>query len=127
MDKKAELKLMQVLQNNPAHPLVIAGESDIRLENFVSLDAGIDERELHLPTHWHKLLETKSKSKKAYLIISGLDKIDGARQEIFAPLLKDRRAGNFKLPANVQIVVPVADKSKLSRRILSLALVWDIA
>lgn len=35
MDKKAELKLMQVLQNNPAHPLVIAGESDIRLENFV--------------------------------------------------------------------------------------------
>lgn len=127
MDKKTELKLRQVLQNNNKHPLVIAGDVHIGFKDFTCLDAQIDERELHIPTNWHSLLASKAQNKRNYLLISGLDTVEYRQQEIFLSLLKDRRADNFKLPENVQIIIPVADKNKLSPRILSLVLVWDVA
>lgn len=127
MDKKTELKLKQVLQNNNKHPLVIAGDVHIDFKDCTSLDAQIDERELHIPANWHNLLTSKAQNKKNYLLISGLDTVEYQQQEIFLSLLKDRRADNFKLPENVRIIIPVADKNKLSPRILSLVLVWDVA
>lgn len=126
MDKKTELELRQVLKNNSKHPLVVAGDVHIDFKDFTSLDAKMDERELHIPANWHNLLESKAQNKKNYLLISGLDTVEYRQQEIFVSLLKDRRAGNFKLPENIQIIIPVADKNKLSPRILSLVLVWDV-
>ncbi len=126
MDMKAEVKLKQVLAANSAHAVIVVGATDFEFENYVRLSADIDERELHIPMHWHKLLEMKAKKPKAYLIVDGLESLDRKEQGKFAGLLKDRRAGNYKLPANVQIVIPVAQRDKVSAQIQSLALVWEV-
>lgn len=126
MTTKTKLKLEQVLRNNPLQPLVIAGNEIPEMENSISLMASVDERELHIPSGWHKLLEMKAQNQKAYLVIESLDEVDCEKQEQFAGLVKDRRAGNYKLPANVQIVIPVRDKSRLSKKIQLLSLIWDI-
>lgn len=126
MDTKAEVKLKQVLSSNPGHPLLLIGASGFEFENYVGLSASIDERELHIPMNWHKLLEKKAQKSKAYLIIEGLEQLGEQKQEKFAGLLKDRRAGGYKLPANVQIIIPVAEKNKISKKIQSLSLLWEI-
>lgn len=126
MEMKAEFKLKQVLAANPAQTVIVVGAPDFEIDNYVSLSADIDERELHIPMHWHKLIEMKAKKPKAYLLIEGLDRLDDIAQQKFAGLLKDRRAGNYKLPANVQIVIPVAQREKVSAKIQSLSLVWEV-
>lgn len=126
MTTKTELKLEQVLRNNPLIPIVIAGKKGFEAENFVPLPAGINERELHIPSGWHKLLDLQAQDERVYLVIEGLDEAAPVDQDKFTGLLKDRRAGNYKLPANAQIVIPVRDKEKLSEKIRALVLVWDI-
>lgn len=126
MDTKAEVKLKQVLSSNPDHPLLLIGANGFKFENYVELSASIDERELHIPTNWHKLLEKKAQKTKVYLIIKGLEQLEEQKQEKFAGLLKDHRAGGYKLPANVQIIIPVAEKDKISKKIQSISLLWKI-
>ena len=62
----------------------------------------------------------KKKASKAFLIIDGLDKVSESEQEKFIPLLKDRQIMTSKLPASVQIVMPVADTDAVSNKIKSL-------
>lgn len=126
MNIKTEVKLKQILENNPSHTIILVGDDDLNLENSVQLSAAVDERELHIPMVWHKLVDMKAKKAKTYLIIEGLDQLDEQKQEKFAGLLKDHRAGNYKLPANVQIVIPVREKDKVSQKIQSLSLLWEI-
>lgn len=125
MTTQTALKLEQVLNNNPQQPVIVIGASDLKISNFIDLPADIDERELHIPSHWHKRLNIKAENNKAVLFIGNLDSVPLQKQEQFARLLKDRRAGNYKLPANVQIVISASDKNRLSEKICSLALVWD--
>ena len=125
MSTKAELKLEQVLRNNPLQPLVLAGKGTFEGENCLALSATTDERELHIPSGWHKQLDLLAQTGKVYLLIEGMGEIAASEQDKFAGLLKDRRAGNYKLPDNAQIIIPVKDIKTLSNKIQTLALVWD--
>ncbi len=116
----------QVLDNNPRHPVILAGNTELSLPSCVFMPADIAERELFIPSDWSKALDFEAQRGKAYLLIEGLDKLAPAQQRKFCMLLKNRRAGNYKLPDNVSIVIPVADKSGLSAEILSLSLLWDV-
>lgn len=126
MTTKNKLKIEQVLRNNPQQPVVIVGEYEANTENSIFLVAETDERELHIPSGWHLQLEEIARQDKAYLVIGNLDEVDYKKQEQFVGLLKDRRAGNYKLPMNVQIIMPITDKNRLSDKICSLSLVWDM-
>lgn len=126
MVSKSRFLLEQFLRNNQQQPLLIA--SDIKFEpyNFVALPAEIEERELHLKSEWQSLLNKKSESGKVYVLITNLDEVSAAKQEQFIPLLKDKRAGRYKLPANAQIIMPVKNDAKISEKIKKLSLVWKV-
>jgi len=126
MNLETKIKLDQILANNAYNPLIVVGNFEPDSENCVFLMAGCDERELHIPGGWHLELQQKAAQSKVLLVIAGLDCIAAEKQQKFAGLLKDRRAGNYKLPDNAQIVIPVADKNALSKRILALSLLWEI-
>lgn len=126
MTEKEKIKLEQVLANNPAHPVIVAGTQNAGEENSVVLAADMNERDLHMPSFWQKITDLKARNNTVRLVIEGLDALAPAEQEKFVPLIKDRRAGNYKLPANVQIVIPVAEKGRVCPKIQSLSLVWEV-
>lgn len=126
MTEKEKIKLEQVLVNNPAHPVIVVGVQNVGEENSIVLAAGVNERDLHMPSFWQKITDLKARNNSVRLVIEGLDELMPVEQEKFLPLIKDRRAGNYKLPANVQIVIPVADKGKVCSKIQSLSLVWEV-
>lgn len=126
MNNKKKMLFEQVLDNNPLHPVILAGCEDLSLPSCVFMPADIAERELFIPSDWSKMLDFEAQNGKAYLLIEGLDRLEPAQQNKFCMLLKNRRAGNYKLPDNVRIVIPVTDKSGLSGDILSFSLLWDV-
>lgn len=126
MSIRAVLQLERVLADNPLQPVIVVGSLSGKGEMSVVLPATVAERELHIPTAWHKELDFKAKEEKAYLVIEGLDGLSPERQEKFVSLIKDRRAGNYKLPANAQIVMPVAAEENVAPKIRMLSLLWEI-
>lgn len=123
MNIAQKLKLAHILQDNQL-PLLIEGMADFEFDNSVSIMANITERELYYPSGWDKELSHCAKTGKAYLVIKGLDKISVKAQEKFITLIKDLRAGNYKIPENVQIIILVNDKSLISQKILNLIISW---
>lgn len=109
-------KLTQVLQSNTTWPLVIVGMMAARAPNATVIPASIAERELHNDTM----------AIKPFIVIDGLDNISPDAQRKFVPLLKDRRTGMHKLPADVRIIVPVRSAEKLSKQIKDLVLIYNV-
>lgn len=126
MNVAKKMLLKHILDDNSFYPIILSGMEKITLPACVSLPANIDERELFMPSEWNKKLDFEAQNKKAYLLIEGLDKLAPAQQDKFCMLLKNRRAGNYKLPDNVGIIIPVVSKSMLSQEVLSLSLLWDV-
>lgn len=126
MNEEARNKLSKVLSDNAKNPLIIVSDEDIVLENTITINANINERDLHIESMWQKKIMLRNSNKHLFLIINGLDNIDVEEQNKFAHLLKDRRSGTFKLPDYVQIVIPVKDKEKVSKQIKSLSLLWEV-
>ena len=58
------------------------------------------------------------------MVIENLDEISMTQQEQFIGLIKDKRAGIYKLPTNVQIIMPVKNCNAVSEKIKKLSLVW---
>lgn len=120
----SQIKLKQVLENNRKWPLVIAGSSADDFDGVV-LSARSGEKELYknglYTPVWISALESEGAD---MLVIEGLDEISPDEQENFISLLKDRRAGTYKVSDHVQIVIPVKEKEKLSSKIQSLTIPW---
>lgn len=133
MQKKNHLKLNRLLSDNRTVPLILAGLTADTFENGIRLPADTDEGALHLSNMfmppWMKAVEkVASQTGKAvcYLVIDGLDTVSQVEQEKFLPLLKDRRAGLFKLPSNIQIVMPVQNAMSVSQKIKAVSLSWAL-
>ena len=126
MNEEAKNKLSKVLSDNTKNPLIIVSDEDIVLENTITINATISERDLHIESMWHKKIMLRHSNKHLFLVINGLDNIEAEEQDKFIHLLKDRRSGTFKLPDYVQIVIPVKDKEKVSKQIKSLSLLWEV-
>lgn len=126
MNEEAKNKLSKVLSDNTKNPLIIVSDEDIALENTITINATINERDLHIESMWQKKIMLRHSNKHLFLVINGLDNIEAEEQDKFTHLLKDRRSGTFKLPDYVQIVIPVKDKEKVSKQIKSLSLLWEV-
>ena len=96
--------------------LLIVGAKASDFAEYPKIEADISVQ--YLIKHVEVL--EKKKVSKAFLIIDGLDKVSESEQEKFIPLLKDRQIMTSKLPASVQIVMPVADADAVSSKIKSL-------
>lgn len=124
MITKSRFLLEQFLNNNQQQPLLIVSNIKFEPYNFMVLPADIDERELHVQSEWQTQLNQIAKKDKAYLVIENLDEISMTQQEQFIGLIKDKRAGIYKLPTNVQIIIPVKNCNAVSEKIKKLSLVW---
>lgn len=111
-----KLKLNNVLSNNKDWPLVIIGATSADFKNATIVPATLSARDL----------ATLNFEVKPTLIIDGLDKVNENVQENFITLFKDRGGMSKDLPTGTQIIIPVASKEKLSRKILDLALIWEL-
>lgn len=125
------IKLKKVLNNNRAWPLMLVGASADQFKDAVILTADTDEKELHpsnkqVPAWITRLEELADDGKACYLIIEGLDTVSKDVQNKFLPLLKDRRAGVYKLPQSAQILIPTKDVAAVSGNIKTLALSWAV-
>ena len=125
MATKSRFLLEQFLNNNQQQPLLIVSNMKFKPYNFVNLPAETEERELHVKSEWQLLLNKKAESGKAYLVITNLDEVSITQQELFIGLIKDKRAGSYKLPINVQIIMPVKNGDVISEKIKKLSLVWS--
>lgn len=126
MNEEAKNKLKKVLSSNSKNPLIIVLNEDVTFENSVTINATINERDLHMESMWQKKIMLRHSDKHLFLVISGLDNVEIDEQNKFSHLLKDRRSGNFKLPEYVQIVIPIKNKEKVSNQIKSLSLLWEV-
>lgn len=145
------LKLRQVLKNNRTTPLIIGtvsqSDSDISAKaladdvisnisahlfaDAVTIDASILEADLHKSNAYTPpwMQETAQKTENGafcYLVIDALDTLPTGIQHKFLPLLKDGRAGLYKLPPHVQIVMPVKHLENISDKIKAVSLSWTV-
>ena len=87
MNEEARNKLSKVLSDNAKNPLIIVSDEDIVLENTITINANINERDLHIESMWQKKIMLRNSNKHLFLIINGLDNIDVEEQNKFAHLL----------------------------------------
>ncbi|MBQ8480917.1 MAG: hypothetical protein IJ532_00085 [Alphaproteobacteria bacterium] len=122
----SKIFLEQILRNNPLQPLIVVGKCAFNDEYAVFIDADIDERELHIPTQWKEEIQAIDSSNSVYLVVQNLDTQSFDEQKKFVGLIKDRRAGNFKLGNNVHIVISISDLNKVAPELKKLSLLWEI-
>ncbi len=68
----------------------------------------------------------KLKKHKSFLVVDGLDNVTETEQEKFVPLLKDRQILSYKLPDDVQILIPVKEVEAVSKTIQSLTFLLKV-
>ena len=122
MNAKEKIKFTQILKNNPTYSVLVKTDTKLELDNMIKLPVALPASELAVPTRWNQKVLMKENDEKVYLCIENIDKISIDEQEKFLPLIKDKRAGNFKLPANVQIVISAKDFAKVAPQIKKFAL-----
>ena len=94
--------------------------------NEATKTAGNTSRHTTIKSDGKSADKTATDDGACYLVIDGLDTVSQAEQEKFLPLLKDRRAGMFKLPPNIQIVMPVQRAAAVSKKIKAVSLMWEV-
>lgn len=120
-----KIKLKSVVESNPTWPLIIVGASVGDFEG-VGMPAKISPRTLN-NGRWVKDLGKMGAGLTRFaLVIDGVDEIGVRAQEKFIRLLKDRRAGMYKLPDNVQIIMPVKSLARVSPDLCKLSIIYNV-
>lgn len=117
MTNKQHIKYIQLIQNNKYQSILMPADVEVDLNNSMNLPVTIEERDLHCSAQWQNNLEVHSKVGKTYLLIAEIDTLPQNEQDKFVPLLKDRRAGLFNLPDNVQIILSAKNINNVSENI----------
>lgn len=121
-----KIKLKMLMENNHRWPLVIGGATASDIRGGAVMPANISVRDLNTG-EWVAELEIMGRGRDWFpMVIDGLDKLTSASQEKFIRLVKDRRAGIYKLPNNIQIIIPVKDIARVSQEIQKLALIYNV-
>ena len=121
-----KIKLKMLVENNRKWPLIIGGATANDFSKSAVMPATISERDLHTG-QWVAELETMGRGREfVQMVIAGMDKLAPDEQLKFVCIVKDRRAGMYKFPANVQIIIPVADVSRVCREIQKLSLIYNV-
>lgn len=98
---------------------VIVLQEDInKLENSYRVEVDTSESNMLVGDFNRKNLEENlekiaKNSEIAYLIVEGVDKINGKKQEKYVDVIKDREFRGYKLPDNVIICFTLTDKNNL--------------
>lgn len=121
-----KIKLKMLVENNRKWPLIIGGATANDFSKSAVMPATISDRDLHTG-QWVAELETMGRGREfVQMVIAGMDKLFPDEQLKFVRIVKDRRAGMYKFPANVQIIIPVADVSRVCREIQKLSLIYNV-
>lgn len=135
MTEEMKTKLAKILKDNTKWPLIIEGvscsnfpTSIIIPANTPSSNLGIipGETGLEYPVWATEIIEKSKKSKKIIVCISNLDEISQEEQEKFYGMIKYKGINGFKFPEQAQIILPVKNTEKISKRILNLALSFKL-
>lgn len=135
MTEEIKSKLVQILKDNTKWPLLLEGVSSANFSTAIVIPASIPSSELGVipgetglkyPTWAMEILLKAKKAKKVYVCISELDKISQEEQEKFFGLIKYKGVNGFKFPEKTQILIPVKDITKISKKIASLAIVYKV-
>lgn len=110
---------------------VISNISAHLFADAVTIDASVLEADLHksnahTPLWMQETAQKTANGAHCYLVIGALDTLPTDTQHKFLPLLKDRRAGLYKLPPHVQIVMPVRRLENVSDKIKAVSLSWTV-
>lgn len=120
-----KIKLKTVLESNRTHPIILVGVTADQLDGAV-MPASISPRDLNTGTWPDELADMVAARGNVTLVIDGIDTLSPATQAKFLPLVKDRRSGQHKLPAPVQILIPVSDLNRVADEIQRVALVYHV-
>lgn len=120
-----KIKLQALLECNTYWPLIVGGAS-VRDFDGPVMPATISPRDLNTGNWVAELRQIGAGMETLRVIIDGMDNIGVRAQEKFIRLVKDRRAGMFKLPDNVQIVIPVKSVENVSPALRRLAIIYDV-
>lgn len=135
MENKAKSKIAQILKNNQKWPILICGATSDIFSKSVVIPATISTTQLGMYTddngtlcpQWAiDLKNTSQKTEKVILCIDNLDSVEYVEQEKFCGLLKNKGINGFSFPQNVQIVATAKDLSKISEKIKSLTIFFEI-
>lgn len=121
-----KIKLKMLVENNRKWPLIIGGATANDFSKPAVMPATISPWDLNTG-QWVAELETMGRGREfVQMVIAGMDKLTPDEQLKFVRIVKDRRAGMYKFPANVQIIIPVADVSRVCREIQKLSLIYNV-
>jgi len=124
MDNKTKIMLKQFLANNKDCPLLIETTLSLEDNGYVVLSANMDFRTILSLGEWQNKFKCYDKS-HSYLVITDMEDLSFEKQQNFVCLIKNRRLGQYKLPQNMQIIIPVKNKDKILPDIKKLSLVWS--
>ena len=137
MTQDQKQKLMEVMKNNGKWPLILEGAKAEMLKGAVVLPANTStenlgilpaEKDYVVPT-WLKQLSQKSKRlKRVFLVIDGLENINGQDQEKFYGLFKYKGVNGYNLPDNVQILIPIklGEVDKINDKLQALSITYKV-
>lgn len=135
MTEEMKAKLVKFLKDNTKWPLIIEGVSSANFPTSIvipattpSSDLGIisSETGLKYPAWAMEIMIKAKKTKKIIVCIGGLDEISQEEQEKFYGMIKYKGVNGFKFPEGTQIVITAKNAKNISKRILSLALVYKV-
>ena len=116
--------LNQFLANNKDCPLLIETTLSLIDNQHIMLSANTNFRTILLSNEFNKLNHSGDND-HSYLVITDIENVSFEKQQNFVNLIKNRRLGQYKLPQNIQIIIPVKNKNKIIPDITKLSLVWS--
>jgi len=135
MSKINSVKLLKILKDNKDWPIIIEGVSVIDFSNSIVIPANIPSSQLGVipsengykyPSWLMELIINSKKNNNIQICIRGLDEISQDEQQKFYGLIKYKGINGYKFPEGAQIIIPVNNLEKISKRILSLSLVYKM-
>ena len=124
MNNKTKIMLNQFLANNKDCPLLIETTLSLIDNQHIMLSANTNFRTILLSNEFNKLNHSGDND-HSYLVITDIENVSFEKQQNFVNLIKNRRLGQYKLPQNIQIIIPVKNKNKIIPDITKLSLVWS--
>ena len=135
MTEEMKSKLVKILKDNTKWPLIIEGVSSANFPTSIVVPATTPSSELGIipgetglkyPAWAMEIMIKAKKSKKIIVCIDGLDEISQEEQEKFYGMIKYKGVNGFKFPEGTQIIITAKNTKKISKRISSLALSFEV-
>lgn len=135
MTEEIKEKLVKILKDNTKWPLIIEGVTSKNFPTSIVIPAITPSSELGIvasdtglkyPSWAMEIMIKSKKSKKVIVCIDGLDKISLEEQEKFYGMIKYKGVNGFKFPEGTQIIITTKNATKISKRISSLALSFNV-